>query len=219
MTFKIKTLALAAVAASALAAPAFAQEASRFTLGVTAGSLGVGPELTYDINSKLDVRGSAGFLNINHDFTTSDLRYSGRVDLSSGGLAVDFKPFGGGFFVSAGVRYDGNTVNATASPVGPVTINGVNYTPAQIGTLSAKADFPSVAPTLSLGYRFHPTRHVVFGLEAGAMFMGAAKIHTPTFTGSGISPADLEAERASLQSKVNDYQTYPILQASIAYRF
>ena len=220
MTFNLKTIALAAVlASSALAAPAFAQEASRLNLGVTAGSLGVGPEVTYDLNAKLDVRANATFLNIDHTFSTSDLSYSGAVDLSSGGVAVDVKPFGGGFFVSAGVRYDGNTVKATARPSGPVTLNGVSYTPAQIGALSAKATFPSVAPTVSLGYRFRPTRHVVFGLEAGAMFMGAAKIGAPTFTGTGVSPADLEAERAKLQSQVDKYQTFPILQASLAYRF
>lgn len=219
MTSKLKTFALAALASSALAVPAFAQDASRFTLGVTAGSLGVGPEVTYDINSKLAVRGNATFLSINHDFDTNGLHYSGRADLASGGAAVDFKPFGGGFFLSAGVRYDGNTIKATATPSAPVKINGVTYTPAQVGVVNAKATFPNAAPTVSLGYNFHPTRHVVFGLEAGAMFMGGAKIGTPTFTGMGVSAADIEAERASLQSKVDKYQTYPILQAKLAYRF
>jgi hypothetical protein len=220
MTFNLESIALAAVVAgSALAAPAFAQDGSRFTLGVAAGSLGVGPELTYDVNSKLDVRGSASFLGVRHNFSTSSLDYSGEVDLSSGGVALDFKPFSGGFFLSAGARYDGNRVKATASPMGAVIINGVSYTPAQVGVLSAKATFASAAPTLSLGYRFHPTRHVVFGLEAGAMFMGGAKISTPTFTGAGINAADLEAERAKLQSQVDKYQTYPLLQATLAYRF
>jgi hypothetical protein len=220
MTFNPKTFALvAALAGSALAAPAFAADASRFTLGVTAGSLGVGPEVTYDITSKLAVRGNATFLTINHDFSTGSLHYAGEADLASGGVALDYKPFGGGFFLSAGVRYDGNRVKATASPMGAVTLNGVSYTPAQIGVLSAKADFRAAAPTVSLGYRFYPTRHVVFGLEGGAMFMGAAKISTPTYTGTGISPADLEAERAQLQSQVDKYQTYPVLQATLAYRF
>jgi hypothetical protein len=219
MTLNFKTFALAAVAASAMAVPAFAQDASRVTLGVTAGSLGVGPELTYDVNAKLSVRGSATFLDIHHDFSTSSLHYDGEADLLSGGLALDYKPFGGGFFLSAGVRYDGNTIKATASPSAPVTINGVSYTPAQVGVVSAKTTFPSVAPTLSLGYRFHPNRHVVFGLEAGAMFMGEAKISTPAVTGTGVNAADLEAERVTLQSQVDKYQTYPVLQATLAYRF
>jgi hypothetical protein len=220
MKFNTKTLALAAaLAGSALAAPAFAHDAGGFTLGVTAGSLGVGPELTYDVNAHLAVRGSATFLAISHDFSTNSLHYDGRADLASGGVVLDYKPFGGGFLLSAGVRYDGNTIKATATPMAPVTINGVAYTPAQVGVLSANATFPSVAPTLSLGYRFHPTRDVVFGLEAGAMFMGGAKIGTPTFTGAGMSPTDLEAERAKLQSQVDKYQTYPLLQATLAYRF
>ena len=219
MIYSLKTFALAALAASALAAPAFAQTATPFTVGVTAGSLGVGPEVSYDFNPKLSVRGNATFLGISHSFSTSDLNFTGNVSLASGGLAVDYKPFGGGFFLSAGARIDGNRLSASATPTGPVTINGVSYTPAQVGTLSDHAHFASVAPTVSLGYRFHPTRHVVFGLEAGAMFMGSAQIDTPTYTGTQISAADLQAERVKIQSAVSKFQTYPILQASLGYRF
>jgi hypothetical protein len=42
---------------------------------------------------------------------------------------------------------------------------------------------------------------------------------TPAYTGTGISAADLNAERAKLHSQVDKYQTYPVLQASVAYRF
>lgn len=219
MTFNLKTFALAALAASAMAAPAFAQDASRFTLGVTAGSLGVGPEVSYAFTPKLSLRGNATFLSLSHSFSTSDLSFSGSVALASGGLALDYQPFGGGFFVSAGARIDSNRLNASATPTGTVIINGVSYTPAQVGTLSDRVHFPSVAPVVSLGYRFHPTRHVVLGLEAGAMFMGSAQIDQPTYTGAAISAADLQAERVKVQSAVSKFQTYPIAQALLAYRF
>ena len=211
----------AALVAMLFAVPASADTTApaRIGVGVTAGSLGIGPEVSYAITKQLAVRGNITFLDISHTFNSGDVSYNGSAHLGSGGLMLDYHPGGSGWFLSAGARVNKNKVRANATPPSSATINGTYYTSAQVGTLNATADFAPLAPTLSAGYSGQLKHGLHFGIEAGAMFGGGARMQPITASGGGIAQADLDQERANLQNDVNKYKVYPILQLSLGYRF
>jgi len=218
----LKLLAILTVAAG-VAAPATAQTPSRgFTAAVTGGTLGIGPEAAYR-GARVGIRGNATFLSVSHGFDSDDIDYDGKIKLRSAGVMLDVFPTGSGFRLSAGGRINGNRARAVATPTGPTEVGGVLYTPTQIGTLTGRAETRNFAPALTVGYAGGLRKGFVFGVEAGALFQGKVRIRQLTATGALASNAaflaSVEAERRDLQDDVDKYKVYPILQASIGYRF
>ncbi|MDB5690633.1 MAG: hypothetical protein JWL91_2509 [Sphingomonas bacterium] len=208
-----------AAAALLIAAPAIAQDEGAFRLGVTGGTLGIGPEAAYRFSANAGVRTNATFLSISHGFDSDDIEYDGKVKLRSAGVMLDVFPFGGGFFVSGGARINGNKGRAVATPTAAVEINGTTYTPAQIGTLRGRAETKNFAPQLTLGFGGAMGRGFYFGTEGGALFQGRVRLPALTSSGNGVGLADLDAERADLEDDIDDYKIYPIVQLRIGYRF
>ena len=212
-----------AIAASFLlfAVPAAAADPSegRFRVGITGGTLGVGPEIGYRLSERFGVRANLTFLSVHHGFDSDDVDYRGKVKLGSGGAMIDLYPFSGGFFVSGGARINGNKARARGTPDDITEIGDNDYTPAQIGTLRARAETKDFAPQLTMGYSggLHPG--FSFGFEAGALFQGRVRIPTLTASGGGVLASDLAIERDSLRDDVDDFKAYPIVQLRIAYRF
>ncbi|MDP1025874.1 hypothetical protein Q5H91_01475 [Sphingomonas sp. KR1UV-12] len=215
--------------ALACAAPAAAQTtvndpASTFTVAVTAGTLGIGPEVGFRFADHIGIRGNATFLGINADYSSDDIDYDGKLKLKSFGAMVDVYPFGGSFRVSGGARINRNYARLNATPSGSsVEVGDDTYTQAQVGTLSGRAEVKKVAPALTLGWSGSNRRGFMFGFEAGALFQGSVKVRDFTSTGTlqnnATFRASLEEERRSLQDDVDDYKVYPIVQASIGWRF
>lgn len=211
-----KSFVVSAIFSALTATPAFAQ--GELSVGVTGGTLGIGPEVSYQASENIGVRANATFFSISQDFDSDDLTYSGKAKLSSGGLMIDVRPTGGGFRLSAGARINGNNVEAVAAPTGPVEINGTTYTAAQVGTVEGGLDFKSFAPMLTLGYS-GTGEGLRFSIDAGAMFQGNARVQDFSASGGGVSAADLAAEQASLQDDVNGYKIYPVLQIGLGFNF
>lgn len=213
------------------ATTAFAEEErARFSLGVTAGTLGVGPEVSYRISEHVGVRTNATFFSFSHDFDSDDIRYDAKLRLRSGGAMLDVYPLGGGFRMSGGVRVNGNRARGIGVPNDGTSyvIDGTTYTAAEIGTLHAETDINKFAPALTLGYGGGLSNGLTLGVEAGALFQGAVKVKPLTVTGLcadiTVGPCsslatDLEAERQSINEDIKDYKIYPILQVTLGYKF
>lgn len=207
-----------------MAAPVFAQDAPpRLSLGVTGGTLGIGPEAGLRFNRTVGVRASAAFLDFSHEFDVDDIDYDGRVKLESYGAMVDIYPTGSGLRVSGGVRVDRNRVNVTAAPTGNVTVGDISFTPEQIGTLRGHADADDVAPLVTIGYAGGLTRGIKFGVDGGVMFHGRPQVRELTADGSfaanPVFQEELAKERVKLSDDVDGYRIYPVLQFSIFYAF
>jgi hypothetical protein len=222
----IKSLFLGTIGGAALVAagPAMAQDdASGFTVGVTGGTLGVGPEVGFRASPMFGVRASASFLDVSRDFDIDDINYNGKVKLESYGAMLDLYPFKGGFRFSGGFRIDKNRVNLTATPTTSVTVGDVTYTPAQIGTLSGQVDADEFVPVLTVGYAGGLTRGLKFGIDAGVMFQGKPEaqnlVATGTLATNAAFLAELEKERQKVNRDMEDYKFYPVVQVSIFYAF
>lgn len=226
MRFKSCHLLAAASAALLAAMPAAAQEddnRSTFSIGVTAGTLGVGPVVGARLSPTFGVRASATFIDASHDVDVDDINYHGKLKLESYGANLDVYPFGGGFRLSPGFRIDKNRIGLDATPTAAVEVGDTVYTPAQIGTLSGSVKAKDFAPTLTIGYAGGLTKGIKFGFDAGAMFQGSPRITDLKATGSLASDpafvAELAKEQREIDDEVHKYNVYPILQFSLFYAF
>jgi len=224
MVMKSLHFGAAAVAALLAVSPALAQDdAARFSVGVTAGSLGVGPEVGFRPSSMFGARASASFFDLSHDFDVDDIDYNGKVKLESYGAMLDFYPFQGGFRLSGGFRVNNNRVGVTATPTGNVTVGDVTYTPAQVGTLSGHVDTKDFAPVVTIGYAGGLTRGLKFGIDAGVMFQGEPQVRDLRATGALANDtaflAELDRERVKFNDDIDDYKYYPVVQLSLFYAF
>jgi hypothetical protein len=196
---------------------------STWTLGVTGGALGAGPEFAWRPTKYLGLRVNAGFFNYNRDETVDQISYNGKLKLNSYGAMVDLFPFAGGFRLSAGGRSNNNKIDLTGTPSSAVTVGNNVYTPAEVGTLSGTAKGNDFAPTVTFGYGGSFARGFTFGAELGVMFQGSPKISNYQATGQlATNPAfqaDLQTERARVEDKVHNYQYWPIAQIEVLYRF
>lgn len=208
------------------AAPVVAQERG-VTLSVTGGTLGVGPEVGVRINNRLGVRADAAVLRtdlVDVEATSDDIAFGGNVRIRSGSALADFYPLGTGIRLSAGIRVSSVKAAITATPTTNVTIGTRNVTPAQIGKLRADYRLRDWAPAATIGYAGELMPRLVAGVDAGLLFHGAPQIRRLRSIGGTLSAdpgfvADLERERMLIKNDIEDYRLYPIVQASIGYRF
>lgn len=224
----MRMIGMMALAASMVAVPATAQDVDGGThvrAAITAGSLGIGPELGVRFSDHLGIRGSATFLGISPSVESDDETYDGNFRLRSYGAMVDVYPFGGAFRISGGARINRNrvTVGLTPGADEEVTIGGVDYSGADVGRLSGRAQPNKFSPALTLGWAGSNRKGFFFGTELGVLFQGAFKLDS--FQASGALRDDpdfraaLEEERLSLQRDVDKVKVWPIAQASLGWRF
>jgi len=184
-------------------------------------TLGAGIEAGYRWDM-FALRAGVNYFSLSRNFTAGDVRYDGDGTLQSVGLMADFFPFGGGFHLTGGLRYNGNELKVRATPVGPVTIGDTVYTPAQIGQIDGRVDFNEVAPYLGIGWRdtVFGSSNIVLSVDAGVMFHGGARTSL-TCTGA-ICPtieADLAEERREIEDEIGDYDVFPVISVGLGVRF
>lgn len=218
-------LILASIAAAGAASPAGAQSTGRAgsaSVGITGGTLGIGPEVDYRVSDLVAIRANGTFLSASHDVDSDDISYNGKLKLSSVGAMLDFYPTQSGFRLSAGARASSNKVRLRATPTGDVEVGDVVYTPAEVGVLSGDVKANSLAPTLTLGWSGGAARGVSFGFEAGGMFHGSPKVRNLKATGLLATDPDFQEQLAIESRELEDdidYKIYPIVQVSLGYRF
>lgn len=225
----IATLLTTLAGTAVLAADAPAAQATladRLDVGLSVGTMGLGGQLSWLlVPGKLSVRVAANAYNYNHDTTSDNIDYAGKLKLKSELLLLDWHPFEGRFRLTGGVVANGNKFDLLAKPSGGTyEINGNVYTAAQVGTLSAKVDFPSTAPYLGIGWGDSTqTAGLHFIGDIGVVAQGSPKAKL-TAVGGALSndptvQADLKQAETDLQTKLNDFRYYPLVQLGIAYRF
>ena len=192
-------------------------------IGVTGGTEGIGPELSYRIDQHIGVRANATFLGFSHGVRSDGIQYDGHADLSSGGVMIDIYPFRGGFYLSGGARINGNHGRLIATPSQDTRIGGTVFTPTQIGSITGQGDTRNFAPQASLGYIANVGPHFSIGFEAGALFQGSIRISdfqsNGTLSNNSVYIAQLQLQQAQVQNDVNPYRVYPIGHIRLGYRF
>ncbi len=225
----MKKLVLSAIIGSAVAVPSIASANSAEGGGVAVNyGLISGPafELTYPINDLLQVRGAlSGGMGLSESTSDTNIDYDVEADGGIHRLSMDYHPFAGTFFMSAGYAFNDFKLKADGAGTGSVEIGNKTYDGANV-TLNGQLDWDS-APMLSLGWGHSPAKGWGAMFEVGAIFTGAPDVSldgSGTYDGGNITDDPdfqqaLRDEEAKLQNDVGDYDFLPILQAGVTYRF
>lgn len=217
----MKTSLAILAAAFAVASPAAAQVA----VGVNAGTPGLGVQAATQINESLVLRGALDGMSLSRDETYSDIAYSGKAKLLTGGVFADLHPGGGAFFVSGGAYVGKRKLDLRATPTTNVEIGDVTYTPAQVGRLTGEAKLSNLQPFLGLGFdnTFVGDRSWGFRALAGVAFSKAPKVKLEasggTLSGNAAFLAELRKEEAETRKDAKDFRYFPVVQIGLTKRF
>ena len=189
------------------------------SLGVRAGSLGLGLEFSYPISGSLGVRLNADAYNYSRTFNQDSIDYDGKATLKTASLLIDWYPFANNFRISAGPLYNGNKLGLS-TPNTNLTVNGNPYQ----AQLDGQVDFKKYVPYAGIGYGRPIGSGLSVTFDLGVVFQG-----TPTATLNGTcSPApactatfqsDLKAQEASLNDAIKNFRYYPVVALGLAYTF
>ena len=208
---------LSAAALSVLIAPARADD--RIGIGVKAGTLGLGVDLTGRITDWFSLRGTANAADTSRSFDEEEIDYDGDIALGAYGLLADFHPFRGQFRISVGWMKNRNHVDLFAEPTTDIEIGGVVYPPAAVGTVTGDVEFDDSAPYAGVGYGSAPKGpgRVRFLLDVGVMRQGAGDVTLSSSSGL-VSEGDLEMEAQEIEDDIADYDLYPVLAFGVSFR-
>ncbi len=202
--------------------------AEGLALGAKATSLGFGLDLTARAGANVNLRTGFNFFSFSLERQEEEVVYEGTLTLSSYSFLADLYPTRGGFFhLTGGVLYDRNRVEASAKPSDTVTLNGVSYPTALVGSLSGEARAGRQwAPYLGLGFGnpVRRDRRLSVALDLGVLFHGKPKVDLSADGVLAYLPSflfDLAAEEAKINANLdrNLYRYYPVLALSVSYQF
>ena len=199
------------------------------SIGLRAGTLGLGAELSYAVSQRVALRlGADTYTPKVRTVTQEDVDYNVNAKLRSGSLLVDWFPFANNFRFSLGAILNRNKVSGTGKPNsnGQFTINGQPVNAADVGSLDLQVAFRKTAPYLGIGYGRPVNGGLSFISDLGVMFQG---VPTSTLTATcspTASPANCAAlqnavagEQATVQDNISKFKYYPVVSIGLAYTF
>lgn len=190
-------------------------------------TLGLGLEVSKQVNPNLAARLGFNTYSYSHDFTSSDITYGGHLKLQSIAALADLYPAQhSAFHVTAGLLINNNKLSGTgrANGQGQFTINGHTYSAGDVGTLNGSVTFPNkIAPYLGIGFGKPAGGGSQLQLLAdiGVVFQGKPRLSLSA-TNPGNNPSltsDVNAQREQSQHDVNKFNLYPVVSLGLAYHF
>jgi hypothetical protein len=219
---RVRFIALIALLAPVAVLPAqkAAPQGSDMSINVRFGTLGIGPEIAKLVTPHVGLRAGINFFSESHTFNPSTANVDATLKLKAFTGLLDLYPGArGGFHLTAGIITNPITVTGTGTPTGNVTLNDHSYTPSQVGTLTAKGEWPSASPYLGLGFGTAAASHA--GLHLMLDLGAAIGSPTVTLTSSNASnnaalQQDIAAQVQTIKDKV---PVYPVIHFGLGYRF
>lgn len=202
---------------AALLSAGAAQADAGLGLGVKAGTLGLGAEITKSFTETIN--GRVGFNS--YKFTTSgkegDVDYDIDMKWQSTALLLDWHPGGGSFRLTAGYMLNGNKLDMKAKPDSSYKIGDSYFS---VDNLGGTVDF-SDGPYIGLGWGNSARKGFGFSFELGAMYQDSPKVKlSGTCTGicTGFDD-ELVKEEKKAQDSLDSFKWYPQVAVGISYGF
>lgn len=211
----------AALLTTALDAQAFDRQV---TISGIAGTTGVGADVAWRFHERLGVSAQyAGGLDWDGDYESDDLFYDGDVSLSAGALKLDFHPFAGRFFLSAGAMLPDMTANVQGRANGNQTIDvgGETFNSDDLGEILGDLTVADgVRPYAGLGWRSSHRSGLGFYSELGVM---ATNVDVSLSSSKNFEGQDarfreaLRREEQDLKDDAEKLSVYPVAIIGISY--
>ncbi|MDE3011094.1 MAG: hypothetical protein KGI67_09435 [Pseudomonadota bacterium] len=211
-------MTLLALLPALLAAPAAHAIDAYAGIGTTGFLLGVEHHYTDAVGVRADISGAS----ISRDVNDNSGTYHGTAHLAALGLFADYHPWGSGFRLSAGALVGDTHIDASgvASATGTYNINGVAVS-APGESLAARIKLPSVRPFIGLGWGHTPKSTGLFGQFDLGVAYGRPDVTltaTPNLAAAALNAGtSVDAERALLQAKADDYRLFPVIRVGLGW--
>jgi len=132
---------------------------------------------------------------------------------------VDWQPSRAvGLSVVAGFQTSLRRLGLLGTPAASIAINGVTYSPAQVGVLTGEVRLTRATPYLGVSLRKHLSQNLFVKADFGAAF-GSQPRTSLTASGLGVSLIDLQAEAARISRDASHFKTYPLATIGLGYDF
>lgn len=219
-----KLMLIATTAVAALVFGGAAQAQSQLAAGAHVGTTGIGAELFYNINPLLTVRAGGDYGKLDVDLNSNDIEYSGEAEWKTFNIGIDLHPWSTPFFVSGAVYFGDRGADIDALSARNQVLQGVVYTPAQIGTINGKAELSDTSGFVGLGWdnTFHSEGNWGFRGLVGAAFSDDPSV---TLTATGPFANDprvqtyLREEEREIADDADGFNVYPVVSVGLNYRF
>lgn len=191
-------------------------------VGVKAGTLGLGAEVTWRPLPWFDLRGGFNTFDYDEDGSQSGINYDATLELQTLYATANFRVPASPFRFTAGLFSNDNELELASVETGSYDIGGTVYTADDVGTLSSRSSFNSVSPYAGIGFDFGLFGQVGLNFDVGVLLQGdptvtlaadGALANDPTFM------ASLEEERVQLENEVDKLKAYPVVSLALNFNF
>lgn len=194
-----------------------------FMVGAEISTLGAGGHVGIRLNDHIAIRGGGNYLSFGITLQDTSVQYDADFNLQSYGGSIDVYPFKKGLRISVGFRYNLNSIDITATPIGTVIIGGVPFNAADAGTVTGEIGFRDIAPYVGIGFETgFMSDKLILGVDAGVLFQGRPRA---TVSGNGLLAADpgfqaaLLAEASTLEDELSLLAYYPVVSLYLSFKF
>ncbi len=188
--------------------------AQKLGLAGRAGVLGLGGEVSYNLNRFFGVRGGVGAIPVQVTGDVDKVSYTIKPPSTMQNVGVDVYPLGGKWRLSGGLLFK-HDITMDAAATDSIEFNSHKYSPQQAGTVTGAIAWKSMSPYATMGWS---GRGKGFGMffDFGASFMGEPAITLSstggTFSNDPSFRSNLLAAQDSAQQKAGKYmKILPIL--------
>ncbi len=211
------------VPATVLSAQQSGGSSSDMSVGIRAGTLGIGLEVSKLLSDNWGIRVGANSFSMTQSQTQSDMAVDATLKLQAITGLIDWYPAASGtFHLTAGVATNPMTVDGVGKPSGngTISINDVQYTPAQVGTVNVSIKYPSAMPYVGLGWGTPASKDG--GLSA--LFDIGAAIGQPSAVLSATGNAanlqsNLAAQQEKMKTDAGKVPVWPVISIGVVWRW
>ena len=228
MNYRRKVLVAVSLSLIFLGALPAARADEGLGMGVKAGTLGAGIELSASVINNTRLRGGFNYLTYSFDSTISDIDYDFETEFNSVSLILDWHPFGNSFFLSGGAYFNNNSVSVS----GTVSDGSIGSSFPQLRSLSnlvsisGDVEFVPVAPYAGIGWRSNNSDSGWgVALDLGVLFQGAPdvtnlRVNAPVDVNQVAEVQDFLAEqKKEIEDDLDIFQFYPVASLMLTYHF
>jgi hypothetical protein len=207
------------------AAPASGQ----VSLGVRAGTLGIGPELGVALGDRLAARLAGGFFTYETTYDATGIEYDAEAELRSALLLLDWHPGGSAFRLTVGGGWNGTGLDV-AAPVEDLLrreVPDLPPLPVNAGTVEGRAEGRTLVPYAGLGLGTAPrgARRWGVSFDLGAVHHGEPEVDLGTSLPFALPAGAQEIldrlaaeEEARLEEELRDYEWMPVVALGLTIR-
>lgn len=189
-------------------------------INASAGLNGIGGDLVLGITRKINLRVGYHALSYTYTGTYTDedpgLDYEGTADIASLSFLIDYYPFGRFLGITAGLYSHDQVISGFAEPMDNYTVGDREFTPQEIGNLTADLRYEETLMPyagITLG---NPTKgsRLKLHVQLGALYSGAPVLD--------LEGTELIAPTADNEVNFNEglkaFEWLPVVNAGLTFR-